>query len=205
MRADGGERAVEGAERRGHQRLFGKIAGVRHQIARGEIVGAVGDDVVAADQLERIFRGQPGVVLLHGDVGIEPMDRRRGAVDLRHADVGRRVDHLPLQIRQRHYVVVDDAERADAGGGEIKQNRRAEAAGADDQHAGAAERGLSRAAHLAQHDVARITLEFVGSQHGGNIIGPGGARRDYLWVNLAGRFAMKAAMPSFWSAVANSE
>ena len=100
---------------------------------------------------------------LDGDMRIEPADRRRGAVDLRRADIRRGVDHLPLQIRQRDHVVVDDAERADAGGGEIKQHRRAEPAGADHQHAGAAERGLSRPAHLAQHDVARIAFKFVGS------------------------------------------
>ena len=108
-------------------------------------------------------------MLLDGDMRIEPVDRRRGAVDFGRADIRRGVDHLPLQIRQRHHVVVDDAERADAGGGEIEQHRRAKPAGADDQHAGAAERGLSRAAHLAQHDVARITFEFVGTQHDANI------------------------------------
>ena len=46
MRANGGERAVEGADRGGDQRLLCKITGVRHEIARGEIIRAVGDDVV---------------------------------------------------------------------------------------------------------------------------------------------------------------
>ncbi len=76
------------------------------------------------------------------------------------------MDHLALQIRQRHDVIVDNAERADAGGGEIKQHRRAETAGADDQHARPAQRGLTRAAYLAQYDVARVTLQFVGTQLG---------------------------------------
>ena len=44
------------------------------------------------------------------------------------------VDHLALQVGQRHRIVVDDAERADAGRGKILQHRRAEAAGADHQH-----------------------------------------------------------------------
>ena len=64
-------------------------------------------------------------------VRIEPSDRRRGTVDFGHADVGRGVDHLPLQVRQRDHVVIDDAECADAGSGEIKQHRRAKTAGAD--------------------------------------------------------------------------
>ena len=40
--------AVERPDRREHQRPLGEIAGVVDEIARGEIVGAVGDDVVAA-------------------------------------------------------------------------------------------------------------------------------------------------------------
>ena len=72
-------------------------------------------------------------------------------------------NHLPLQIRQRHIVVVDDAKRANAGRSKIEQHRRAQAAGADDQHARGLELGLARAAHLAQHDVAGITFEFLAS------------------------------------------
>ena len=47
--ADRGERAVKRAERRRDQRLFGEVAGIRDEIARGEIVRTVGDDVIAAD------------------------------------------------------------------------------------------------------------------------------------------------------------
>ena len=96
---------------------------------------------------------------------IEPRDRGARALDLAHADIGGRVDHLPLQVRQRHRVVVDHAERADAGGGEIEQHRRAQAAGADHQHARGLERGLAGAADLAQHDVARIAFEFFCVEH----------------------------------------
>ena len=100
------------------------------------------------------------------DVRIEPRDRGGGAVDFRPADIGRAVDHLALQIGQRHRVVVDHAERADARRREIQQHRRAEPAGADHQHAGAAQRRLAGAADLAQHDVAGVTFEFLGRQHG---------------------------------------
>ena len=55
--------------------------------------------------------------------------------------------------------------RADTRRRQIKKHRRAEPAGADHQHARALERGLSRPAHLAQHDMARIALEFFGCQH----------------------------------------
>ena len=67
-------------------------------------------------------------------------------------------------------VVVDHAERADAGGRQIHQHRRAEPAGADHQHARALERGLARPADLAQHDVARIAFQFLRGQHGCTVV-----------------------------------
>ena len=70
------------------------------------------------------------------------------------------VDHLPLQIGQRDDIVVDDAERADAGRRQIFEHRRAEPAGADHQHARALQPLLAGAADLRQHDVARIALQF---------------------------------------------
>ena len=58
MRADGGEAAVEGAERGSDQRLLREITGVGDEIAGGEVVGAVGDDVVLPDDRKRVLRGQ---------------------------------------------------------------------------------------------------------------------------------------------------
>ncbi len=96
---------------------------------------------------------------------IERVDLLGRGVGLAAADVGRGMDDLALQIGQRHDVVIDDAELADACGGEIHQRRRAEAARADDQHGGLLQRLLAGAADFAQHDVAGVAFEFVGAQH----------------------------------------
>ena len=103
---------------------------------------------------------------LHRDMRIEPFDHRSGAVDLRRPDVGRRMDHLALQVRERHRVVVDDPDGADAGGGEIEQRRRAEPTRTDHQHPRALERVLPGPADLVQHDVAGIAFEFLRREHG---------------------------------------
>ena len=158
--------AVELAERRRDQRLAGEEAGIRHQIAGLEIVGAVEHQVVTADQLHRIAGGQPRGVRGKSDMGIERVDLSGGAVDLAAADIRRGVNDLALQIGQRDDVVIDRAERADAGRGEIHQRRRAEAAGADHQHRGFLQGGLAGAADLAQHDMAGVSFEFLGTQHG---------------------------------------
>ena len=101
------------------------------------------------------------------NVRIEPRNHGLRAVDLARADIVGAEDDLPLQVRQRHDVIVDNAQRADAGGGKIEQHRRTETAGADHQHARRLQLRLSGAADLAQHDVARITFQFLGLKHNG--------------------------------------
>ncbi len=72
------------------------------------------------------------------------------------------MDDLALQIGKRDHVVVDHAERADAGGGQIHQGRRAETAGADHQHGRlASARFRPGPPHLAQHDMAGVAFEFA--------------------------------------------
>jgi hypothetical protein len=45
------------------------------------------------------------------------------------------VDDLPLQVGQADHVIVDQPDRADARRRQIKGRRRAEPAGAEDEHA----------------------------------------------------------------------
>jgi len=75
------------------------------------------------------------------------------------------MNDLPLQIGERHHVVVDHAERADAGGRQIHQRGRAEPTGADHQHGGPLQRSLARPADVAQHDMPGIAFKFVRAQH----------------------------------------
>jgi len=59
------------------------------------------------------------MVHLDADVrvdGLQPVPRR---LHLRPSQAGRIVQDLPLQVARIDRVVVDDAERADAGGGKI--------------------------------------------------------------------------------------
>ena len=81
------------------------------------------------------------------------------------ADACRVVDDLPLEIVEADAVVVDDADLPDTGGGEIEQERRAEAAGADHQHLGVLQPLLSFAADLLQHQLALVALDLVRGEH----------------------------------------
>ncbi|MHC2583757.1 hypothetical protein ACVMHR_008496 [Bradyrhizobium diazoefficiens] len=118
------------------------------------------------------------------DMRIESGNALGRALDLVPADIGRRMDHLALEVGQRHHVVIDHAERADPGGSQIHQGGRAEPAGADHQHGGPLQRGLARAADVAQHDMAGITFEFVRAQHSQLFLdccrSPRGARKSHI-------------------------
>ena len=80
------------------------------------------------------------------------------------ADPLGRVDHLALQVRQIDLVVVDDAKRSDARGGEIQGRRRAQAAGAQQQHLCVEQLLLAFGADLGQQQVARVALALLGGQ-----------------------------------------
>ena len=100
-------------------------------------------------------------VRLDDHVRIETPDRLRCALHLGAAEIGRAVDHLPLQIREAHRIVVHDADGADPGRGEILDQRRAEAPGADHEDASAFKLLLAGAAHILENEVAGITVDFV--------------------------------------------
>ena len=167
VRADRGQRTIEGADRRGDERLPREIAGVGHEVTGGEIIGAVRHDVVSRYQIDCVRGAQPQMVCLDINQRIEPYHRISGGFDLGPANVGRCENDLALQVRQRHVVVVDHAKRADTGGRQIEQYRRTQSAGADDQHAGGLQFRLPRPSHFAQDDVTGIPFEFFGSKHRG--------------------------------------
>ena len=59
MRLEHRKLAVEPQHGGGHQGPLRQRAGIGHQEARGEIVGAVADDVVVAEQVQRVVGAQP--------------------------------------------------------------------------------------------------------------------------------------------------
>ena len=96
------------------------------------------------------------------DVGVEQRERLLRGVDLAVADAVEVVQDLALQVRRVDLVHVDDADRADAGGGEVQRGRRAEAAGAEQQHLAGEQLGLALGADLGQQQVAPVAVALVG-------------------------------------------
>jgi len=64
-------------------------------------------------------------------------------VNLFHADTGRRVPDLAVEIGHLDHIGVDDPDSPDASAGNILGSGAAESAGADDQNAGVYQAELS--------------------------------------------------------------
>ena len=136
-------------------------AGVVREIARGEIVRAVDDDVVRANDVESVLAGETRIVKDHIDVRIEGVDGFPGGLRFGAANVGIGVENLTLQIRIIHHVEIRDAEFTDARGGEIQRDGRAQSARADAKNAGRAQLFLPGHADLGQNQMPRVAADFV--------------------------------------------
>ena len=95
--------------------------------------------------------------------GLSALIDSLGGVDLRHADAVGRVDDLALEVGEVDDVVVDDAERADAGRGEVQRGRRAEAAGAEQQDLGVEQLLLALRPISGSRKWRRVALALLGA------------------------------------------
>ena len=150
---------VEAEDRAPDVRLAQQDTGVVDEVARREVVGAVDDDVVVADDVEGVARVERHVVTDDLDVRVDAMDGGLGGLGLEPAQVGVRVDDLAVQVRQLDDVSVDDTDRPDASRGEVEQRGRAEPAGADDEDLPSGDRSWpSRPTPGMRTCLARVTL-----------------------------------------------
>jgi hypothetical protein len=70
------------------------------------------------------------------------------------------MDHLPLQVREAHLIVIHDADGADPGRREVLDQGRAQAAGADHENASAFKLLLTGTSHVPENEVAGIAVDF---------------------------------------------
>ena len=140
---------------------------VVQQVAGREVVGAVDDDVVAADDVDDVVGAEAHVVGDDVDVGVERGERLLRRVDLAVADALDVVQDLALQVRGVDDVHVDDAERADSRRREIQGRRRPEATRAEQEDLRLEQALLTGFAHLRQEDVAAVPDALLGREHRG--------------------------------------
>ena len=71
---------------------------------------------------------------------------------------------LALQVRGVDLVHVDDADRADAGGGEVHRGGRAEATGTEQEHLRLEQLDLAGDADLGEQQVALVPVVLLGGE-----------------------------------------
>ena len=123
LRPEHRQLSVEPVDRSPHVRLAEQHARVVHEVPRGEVVRSVDDQVVAAEEVERVLRRDEGLVLDHVDERVDLLDRVFRAVELLPADVRLAVHDLTLEVRLVHHVVVDEAEGSHACRREVHRDR----------------------------------------------------------------------------------
>src|SRR6185503_17191523 len=89
---------LEAEDRAVDVRFLEEDAGVVGEIARREIIGAIDDDVVRADDIESVLAGDAGVMDDDFDVGIELVDCFLRRFCFRTADVFGGVKDLALEV-----------------------------------------------------------------------------------------------------------
>ncbi len=102
---------VEADRRPGDERLFRLYAGAVERVARGEVVGAIEDDICVGKQRLQVVRLD--AFLQRDDVHIGIQRRQGGArrVDFRRADAIRPVEDLALQVGEIDLVLDPDCVR----------------------------------------------------------------------------------------------
>ena len=98
------------------------------------------------------------------DVGVERMDALGSDFDLRAADVGGRVQDLPLQVRRVHDIVVDEHQASHSRRSEVERRRAAETPGPDQDDRGVQQPGLPFDTELRQTEMSPVTIELIRTQ-----------------------------------------
>jgi hypothetical protein len=145
-------------------------AGTVERVARGEVVGAVEDDVHAREQWLEILRFDSLLQRNNLHARIEGRQRGLRRLDLWRAYAVGAVEDLPLQVGEVDLVRIGEGELADAAGGEIERRGTAEAAGADDEGMRIAQPLLALDPDFREQDVAAVAEELLVVQ----IAKPGG-------------------------------
>jgi len=157
---------LEAVNRPPHVRLSGQHGGVVDQIAGGEVVGAVHDQVVLPEQVDGVGGLQPKLVQSHVDQRVDGQNRVARRLGLGPSDIGHAMDDLPLQVGLVDDVEVDDADGAHPGRGQVEQGGCAEPAGADHERPGVLEPLLTVDPEVGNDQMAAVAGHLIATQLG---------------------------------------
>jgi hypothetical protein len=149
----------------------GRARGVVEEVARGKVVAAVDDHVVAREERGGVVGGDPLGHTNDPHVWVERRDGLGGAVDLPAMDRVGAMDHLPLKVGHVDGVGVEEREGAHPRGGEVEGHGGSEPADAHERDACVEERGLPCGTHLGQPQMTVVPCALRLGEHAGDAHG----------------------------------
>ncbi len=146
------------------RRLSREHGGIVDQVLGAKIIAAVDDDVMAADQFERVVGVELGGVRFNLHAGIDGRDRGAGQISLRLAHIGERVNRLAMQITGIEHIGIDQPQETHARAREVLHDRTSKASQADDEDPCGRKLRLASGADFFEQNLPRI----VGLHAAGN-------------------------------------
>ena len=107
-----------------------------------------------------MFASQPLADRVDLHLRVDARQRGLSGQRLELADAFLRVQDLALQVGQVDRVAIGQRDMADSRGSQVQGGRRAESAGADDQHLGIDDPVLSFDAYGVKQDVAAVAQQL---------------------------------------------
>src|SRR6266536_3174051 len=138
-------------------------AHVAGKVARWQIIGTIDYDVVIANQLDGIAPAQACGVGLDCDRCIDGKQTCARRIGFLAANVARSMQELPVKVAEINRVLIDNSDRSNSGGGEVKRRGRSEPAGPNTQHPGFFQSTLTFLTYLSKIDLPRVSEELVGA------------------------------------------
>src|SRR6266849_5343844 len=152
---------LEAENRAVHIGLAEQNARVVDEIARGEIVGAIDDDIEVLEKFERVGASQLRLKRLDLNVRIEVREARARGFALGLANVAGAEGDLALEVGEVDHVKVNQAKFSDARRGKIQTKRRAKPARADEEYLSVLQLELPLHANFRHDEVAAVTKDFL--------------------------------------------
>src|SRR5205823_4010395 len=156
-----GDLSFEAEDRAVDVRFFSEHTGVVDEIASWKVVGAVEDDVVVADDFERVVGRERAFVCRELDVRIQIVQMLNGSFELRSSNVLCIVKNLAMQITFVDAIEIDETDVTDTRRGDVNRGGTSGSAGADDEHRSFSEPALAFFAEFGQSDLARVAGEHA--------------------------------------------
>ena len=154
-----GERlAIETQDTTMRERLSCHHTSIIDEELHGEVVGAINDEIIFLDDVERIRRVEEFVVGVHFHIRVDGFDFLLSAHHLRHAHILGEMDDLTLEVGKVHHIGINDTDASDAGGSEIEQDGCPQSASPHHKYTGIHSLFLTLHANIRQQDMSGIAL-----------------------------------------------